>query len=75
MLKTVTLDLGSLRVIAEASKDFKTGTELERILQESRTRNAVPPAMCFFEHVETGRGKLSSEKPIGLESRSSAVCV
>jgi N-glycosylase/DNA lyase len=41
MLKTESLDLGSLRVIAEASKDLKTGTELERILQEPRTRKTV----------------------------------
>jgi hypothetical protein len=73
MLKTVSLDLGSLRVIAETSKDLKTGTELERILQESRTRKAVPPpTFNFFEHGETGRGKLSREKPVDLESRNSA---
>jgi hypothetical protein len=69
MFKTVSLDLGSLTVIAEASKDLKTGTELERILQESRTRKAVPSPMFFFlEHGETGRGKLSREKSVGLES-------
>jgi hypothetical protein len=37
---------------------------------------AVPPPMCFFlEHGETGQGKLSREKPVGLESRSSAEVV
>ena len=47
-MKTVSLDLGSLRVIADAWKDLKTGTELERMWQESRTRKAVPPPMCLF---------------------------
>jgi hypothetical protein len=76
MLKTVSLDLGSLRVIAEASKDLKLEQKLERIWQESRTRKAVPPTMFFFlEHGETGGGKLSREKPVGLESRSSAEVV
>jgi hypothetical protein len=72
-LKTVSLDSGSLRVIADASKDLKTGTELERIWQESRKRKAVSPCMCLLlDHGETGREKLSREKPVGLDSKSSA---
>ena len=75
-MKTVSLDLGSLRVIADALKDLKTGTELERMWQESRTRKAVPPPMCLFlEQGEAGRGKLSREKPSGLDSKSSAEVV
>jgi hypothetical protein len=64
------LDLGSLIVIADASKDLKTGAELERIWQVSQTRKAVPPPTCLFlVHGETGRGKLSREKPVDLDSR------
>jgi hypothetical protein len=46
MLKIVSLDLGSLRVIVEASKDLKAGTELERVLQESRTKKQYIH-LCF----------------------------
>jgi hypothetical protein len=71
-LKTVSLNLGSLRVIADTSKDSKNGTELERLCGESRTRKAVPPPMCLFlEHGETEQGKLSREKPVGLDCKSS----
>jgi hypothetical protein len=48
ILKIVSLDLGSLRVIADTSKDLKTGTELERIWQELQTRKAVPPPVFIF---------------------------
>jgi hypothetical protein len=66
-MKTVSLDLGSLRVVAGASKDLKTGTELERIWLESRRRKAVPPPVCLcLEHGETGQEKLSREKRDGL---------
>ena len=60
----------------EISKDLKTGDELERILQESRTRKAVPPPIILFLLLGlTGRGKLSRENPVGTESKSSAEVV
>lgn len=75
-MKTVSLDLRSLRVTEDASKDLKIGAELERMWQESRMRKAVPPPMILlFADEEAGRGKLSREKPVGTESMSSAEVV
>jgi hypothetical protein len=45
-LKAVSFDLGSLRVIAGASKDLNT--ELERIWHGSLTRKAVYLHLCVY---------------------------
>lgn len=76
MLKTVSLDLGSLRVTEESSKDLKTGAVVDSIWQESRIRKAVPPPMILLVVGEVvGLGKLIREKPAGIESKSSAEVV
>ena len=76
MLKTVNLDLGSLRVTEDSSKDLKTGAVVDRIWQESRIRKAVPPPMILLVvGEEVGLGKLRREKPAGTESKSSAEVV
>ena len=75
-MKTESLDLGSLRVTEDISKDLKTGALVDRIWQESRTRKAVPPPMILFVvEEEVGRGKLRRENPGGRESESSAAVV
>jgi hypothetical protein len=51
-------------VIADASKDLKTGTELERMWQESRTRKAVPPPVFIFGKRRNRTRKTEQRKAI-----------
>jgi hypothetical protein len=48
MLKTVSLDLGSLRVIAEASKDLKTGTESKKNIARVAHKKSSTSTYVFW---------------------------
>jgi hypothetical protein len=76
-LRIVSLELSSLRVTEDISKDLKILEVEERIVKESLIRKAVPPPMIFLLVLEGGggRGVLMSVKPGGVASDSSAKVV
>jgi len=58
-------------VTEDNSKDLKVAEGVERSLQGSRRRNAVPPPMIEEVHESgTGRGVLMKVNPRGIASNS-----
>ena len=47
-MKTVSLDLGSLRVIADASKDFKIATKLENVAGVTNKKSSTSTYVFIF---------------------------
>jgi len=71
MLFRASLECGSLIVTEDNSKYLKVAVGVERSLQVSRRRNAVPPPTIEEVHESgTGRGVLMKVNPRGTASNS-----
>jgi len=65
------LELGTLIVTEDNSKDLKVTVGVERSVQDSRRRNAVPPPTIEEVHESgTGRVVLMKVNPRGIASNS-----